>query len=191
FRRVKRIVPALLVVYLASAALATLIMLPSDIRAFARTLTASALFVSNILFWQEAGYFDTLSELKPLLHTWSLSIEEQFYLVWPVLCALVAATWRLRWVSRLAWALGAASLVAWVAMVHSGNGSSAFFLTPFRVWELMLGAALALARGRGAIGPRKAEAMAGLGALLIVAAVCAPLRSHWLGDYMALPACLG
>jgi hypothetical protein len=129
--------------------------------------------------------------LKPLLHTWSLSIEEQFYLVWPVLCALVAASCGLRWVSRLAWALGAASLVAWMALVHSQNGSSAFFLTPFRVWELMLGAGLALACGRPAIGPRKAEAMAGLGALLIVAAVCAPLRSHWLGDYMALPACLG
>jgi peptidoglycan/LPS O-acetylase OafA/YrhL len=75
YRRIKRIVPALVVVYLASAVLATLLMLPSDIREFANTLSASALFVSNFLFYQQAGYFDAPSDLRPLLHTWSLSIE--------------------------------------------------------------------------------------------------------------------
>jgi peptidoglycan/LPS O-acetylase OafA/YrhL len=191
-RRIKRIVPALLVVYLVSAVLATLLMLPSDIRDFARTLGTSALFVSNIDFYQQAGYFDAPSELKPLLHTWSLSIEEQFYLVWPLTCAVLATTIRrFRQLAVLAWTIGAASLVAWLALTYYGLGNAAFFLTPSRVWELMLGAVLALSHGRRPVAPRTAETLAAVGALLIVVAVGAPLQSHPLGAYLALPACAG
>src|SRR5262245_59515980 len=191
-RRIRRIVPALHVVYLVSAVLATLLMLPGDIRDFARTLGTSALFVSNFDFYEQAGYFDAPSELKPLLHTWSLSIEEQFYLVWPLLCAvLLTSIRRFRQLAVLAWTVGAASLVAWLAMTYYGQGNTAFFLTPFRVWELMLGAALALSHGRRPMAPRTAEALAAGGVLLIVVAVGAPLQSHPLGGYLALPACAG
>ncbi len=191
-RRIKRIVPALLVVYVVSAVLATLLMLPGDIRDFARTLGTSALFVSNIDFYERAGYFDAPSELKPLLHTWSLSIEEQFYLVWPLLCAVLATTIRrFRQLAVLAWIVGAASLVAWLALTNSGQGNAAFFLTPCRAWELMLGAALALSHRRRPVAPRTAETLAAVGALLIVVAVVAPLQSHPLGAYLALPACAG
>jgi peptidoglycan/LPS O-acetylase OafA/YrhL len=191
-RRIKRIVPALLVVYLASSVLATLLMLPSDIRDFARTLGTSALFVSNIDFYQQAGYFEAPSELKPLLHTWSLSIEEQFYLVWPLTCAVLATTMRrFRQLAALAWTAGAASLVAWLALTYYGQGNAAFFLTPSRVWELMLGAVLALSHGRRPIAPTTAETLAAVGALLIVIAVSAPLQSHPLAACLALPACAG
>ena len=93
FRRMRRIVPALLCVYTASMLLAALLMLPSDMRMFARSLTSSALFYSNHFFYNQSGYFGGQSDLKPLLHTWSLSIEEQFYLVWPLLFLLLAR-WR-------------------------------------------------------------------------------------------------
>jgi peptidoglycan/LPS O-acetylase OafA/YrhL len=191
-RRIKRIVPALLVVYLVSAVLATLLMLPSDIRDFARTLGKSALFVSNIDFYERAGYFDAPSELKPLLHTWSLSIEEQFYLVWPLLCAVLATSIRrFRQLAVLAWTVGAASLIAWLATTYYGHANAAFFLTPLRAWELMLGAVLALSHGRRPVAPSAAEAIAAVGALLIVVSAGAPLQSHPLGAYLALPACVG
>ena len=191
YRRIKRIVPALLVVYLASAVLATVLMLPGDIRAFARTLIASALFVSNVVLWQQGGYFDAPAELQPLLHTWSLSIEEQFYLVWPVLCVLVAASGP-RWLSRLAWIAAAVSLIAWIGMISFERGSAAFFLTPFRIWELMLGAGLALMLpARRPVAPLRAEIMAAAGALMIVGAACVPLQSHALENFLALPACVG
>ena len=126
YRRIKRIVPALLVVYLASAVLATVLMLPGDIRTFASTLIASTLFVSNVVLWQQGGYFDAPAELQPLLHTWSLSIEEQFYLVWPALCVLVAAR-RLRWLLWFACMAAAVSLIAWIGMISFERGSAAFF----------------------------------------------------------------
>jgi peptidoglycan/LPS O-acetylase OafA/YrhL len=191
YRRIKRIVPALVVVYLASAVLATVLMLPGDIRTFASTLIASTLFVSNIALWQQGGYFDAPAELQPLLHTWSLSIEEQFYLVWPALCVLIAAS-RLRWLSRLAWIAAAVSLVAWIGMISFERGSAAFFLAPFRIWELMLGAGLALMLpARRPVAPLRAEIMAAAGALMVVGAVCAPLQSHALESFLALPACIG
>ena len=80
FRRIRRIVPALLCVYVACTLAAALLMLPSDMAEFARSLVSSAAFVSNHFFYHLAGYFGGQSDLKPLLHTWSLSIEEQFYL---------------------------------------------------------------------------------------------------------------
>ena len=191
YRRIKRIVPALLVVYLASAVLATVLMLPGDIRTFARTLIASTLFVSNVVLYRQGGYFDAPAELQPLLHTWSLSIEEQFYLVWPALCVLVAAS-GLRWLSRLAWTAAAVSLIAWIGMISFERGSAAFFLTPFRIWELMLGAGLALMLpARRPVAPLRAEIMAAAGALMIVGAICAPLQSHALENFLALPACIG
>jgi hypothetical protein len=92
---------------------------------------------------------------------------------------------------RLAWTLGTVSLVAWLAAIHSEKGSAAFFLTPFRVWELMLGAALAVATARRPMAPLRAETVAVAGAVLIVAALCAPLLVPSLTEYLALPACVG
>src|SRR5262249_34741802 len=95
-RRVRRIIPALLAVYLACMVAAIIIMLPSDAAELAQSVTSSAAFLSNVFFYNRSGYFGGEADLKPLLHTWSLSIEEQFYLVWPILL-LIAARWRRGW----------------------------------------------------------------------------------------------
>ena len=92
----------------------------------------------------------------------------------------------------LAWTAAAVSLAAWTAMICFEMGSAAFFLTPFRVWELMLGAGLALMLpARRPVHPLRAEIMAAAGALMIVGSVCAPLQSHAVENFLALPACVG
>jgi peptidoglycan/LPS O-acetylase OafA/YrhL len=139
-RRALRILPALLAVIVGCFLFATLLFSPRLLRQFVQEAGLAAVSLSNVLFWQESGYFGPAAETRVLLHTWSLGVEEQFYLLWPLL--LVAA---LRWRSRLALPLtvGVASLSLWLST--STPGSMAFFLLPFRAHELLAGALLALA----------------------------------------------
>src|SRR5258708_29810624 len=87
-RRIRRIFPALLGMLLVTTVLAYRYLAPSDLEAYARSMLAALLSVSNILFWHQAGYFDAPSAAKPLLHTWSLGVEEQFYLLFPLLLVM-------------------------------------------------------------------------------------------------------
>src|SRR5215471_6492136 len=169
FRRIRRIVPALLCVYAASMLLAALLMLPGDMRTFGQSLTSSALFYANHFFYSQSGYFGGPSDLKPLLHTWSLSIEEQFYLVWPLLF-LVLARWRAGWVQYFVWTAAAISLAASAIMVGRDR-QAAFFLAPFRTCELLLGAALALLPRRPRMSPGLAELASRAGLVMIVTSV--------------------
>lgn len=88
-RRIRRLFPALFTVIACSAVVASFVFMPADFRDFGESAAAATLFVANILFWQEAGYFDTPAAVKPLLHAWSLSVEEQFYLVFPLFMIVV------------------------------------------------------------------------------------------------------
>ena len=90
-RRARRILPALFAVILCCLPFAWLWLLPDHLEDFGESVTAVATFSSNFLFWQESGYFDTAAELKPLLHTWSLAVEEQFYVLFPL---MLMALWR-------------------------------------------------------------------------------------------------
>jgi peptidoglycan/LPS O-acetylase OafA/YrhL len=189
FRRAKRILPALLFMYLACTLLAALIMLPGDMAEFGRSLVSSAAFVSNQFFFRHADYFGGQSDLKPLLHTWSLSIEEQFYVVWP-LVFLAAARWRFGWLQYLVWIAGAISLVGATIMVGQ-NASAAFFLAPFRAWELLLGASLALLAWRPTLPAWAGEIAAGVGLSMIVASVVLLDEHRPFPGLLALPACFG
>jgi len=88
-RRIRRILPALFFVCLVCIPFAWLWMLPSEFRDFSKSLAAVSLFVSNFYFWNKSGYFEAATELKPLLHTWSLAVEEQFYILFPLLLLLL------------------------------------------------------------------------------------------------------
>lgn len=145
-RRARRILPALFAVLLACVPAAAIWLLPGDFVAFARSLVATLVFGSNILFWRESGYFDTAAEVKPLLHTWSLAVEEQYYVLFPLLMIVV---WRLgRGRARpIALAVFAAIFVASLALAQWGSQAApvaAFYLLPPRAWELLVGASLAL-----------------------------------------------
>jgi peptidoglycan/LPS O-acetylase OafA/YrhL len=165
-RRARRILPALSVVVLCCIPFAWIWMLPQELEAFGKSLVASALFSSNVLFWIESGYFDAAAELKPLLHTWSLGIEEQFYLLFPVVFALV---WRWRKSAVLAALILFAFASLLVAEWGSRNAPSAnFFLLPSRVWELLVGAIVAVRFNRT---NKQSEVLGLLGMGMIILAV--------------------
>lgn len=139
-RRIRRIFPALTVVLLACLIFAVTIAFPADTRQIGQHLMAGAGFVSNLVLWNEAGYFESASELKPLLHLWSLSVEEQYYIAWPLVVTLLFKRPKLFVVALLS--LLVASFALNVAIVHSHPGA-AFYLPPTRIWELLVGSALA------------------------------------------------
>jgi peptidoglycan/LPS O-acetylase OafA/YrhL len=167
-RRARRILPALLAVVGASLAVGWFGLLPFQFADLGESALATAGFASNVYFMLKLDYFGPAAEFSPLLHTWSLAVEEQFYILFPPLLALGLMRWGLR---RTLWALGAAcalSLLA-AALLLPSAPKAVFYLLPFRAWELGLGALLALA----ALPPprRRAlrEALAALGLLAIVA----------------------
>jgi peptidoglycan/LPS O-acetylase OafA/YrhL len=139
-RRIRRIFPALIVVLLACMAAGWLVLFSFEYKALGKHVAGSAAFVSNFVLWNEAGYFDKAAETKPLLHIWSLGIEEQFYIVWPLLLYL---TWRLRAATLPLLLL--LLLGSFVLNVHTaGTDTVANYYSPFtRFWELMAGAVLA------------------------------------------------
>ena len=161
-RRVRRIVPALLLVVTLSTIAATALLLSTDLVNFGQSVLAAFAFVSNVFFWRTAGYFDTDAVTKPLLHTWSLGIEEQFYIVFPLLLWVILKPARHR---ALLPVLIAATLMSYginVVALYFKNGFAAFYLLPMRAWELGIGAVLANVRLR-------APAWVGLPALAMFA----------------------
>lgn len=141
-RRVRRILPALFTVVLFSSVAASWLFMPQQFDYFAKSVFATALFVSNVLFWSESGYFDTPASEKPLLHTWSLAVEEQFYILFPLFLFIVHRWLKARWIIWLA-PIAALSfgLGVW-GVAH--KPSATFFLAPTRTWELLLGSLLAV-----------------------------------------------
>ena len=139
-RRIRRIFPALAVVLTTVLIISFIWLLPVDTRAVSLQALAGIGFVSNLLFWQQSGYFDVAAETKPLLHLWSLGIEEQFYLFWPLIL-WVAYRFRLPFLICALTLL--ASLTANLIFTH-GQSVDSFYLPFTRVWELLAGTALAM-----------------------------------------------
>jgi peptidoglycan/LPS O-acetylase OafA/YrhL len=167
-RRIRRIFPALIVVLCAVLVLGWFWLLPAPYAALSSDVAASAAFAANIALMFQSGYFDVEAAKKPLLHLWSLGIEEQFYLAWPLIL-LLAARWRLSllWVAL---AIGVASFLANVALI--GSDPIATFYLPFtRAWELAVGAVLACVWSRLDQGAVASNIRAGAGTVLICASL--------------------
>ncbi|MEW9857051.1 acyltransferase family protein [Novosphingobium sp. M1R2S20] len=140
-RRVRRIFPALFAMLAVTTFVAALLLIPSDFRAFGRNAVGAAAFVSNIFLWLQGSYFES-AEARPLLHTWSLAIEEQFYLFFPLVLAGVRKAWPGATVPLLA-AIALCSLAASVVMLPM-DPTAVFYLPHYRFWELLGGSLIAL-----------------------------------------------
>ncbi|RFS33835.1 acyltransferase [Acinetobacter cumulans] len=134
-----RIVPALFVVSTIILILGWFFLLPADYKALAKHTLSSINFFSNIVYWRESGYFDTDSHNKALLHTWSLSVEWQFYLVFPIIVSLIYKIKRSRRFMLSFLILGTILSFILSVIITAKNPSAGFFLLPTRAWEMLLG----------------------------------------------------
>jgi peptidoglycan/LPS O-acetylase OafA/YrhL len=185
-RRARRILPALFFVMFASMPAAWLIMMPHQLQDFGQALVATSLYVSNILFWLKSDYFAPAAELNPLLHTWSLAVEEQYYIFYPLMLMLLWSRGK-KIVLATVFALGVASLTfsEWASFNYP---SANFFLLTSRAWELMVGGILGLAVFRRISAGPIAElgAAAGL-ALICLSVVLLDGEVRFPGLYALMP----
>ncbi|HTV77157.1 MAG TPA: acyltransferase, partial [Steroidobacteraceae bacterium] len=188
-RRIRRILPALLAILLVTFVVCARYSLPREFIDYSKSLIAAAASVSNIYFWQSGGYFAAPALTKPLLHTWSLAVEEQFYIFWPLML-----WFGLRLFRRHLLGFTIAIIVLSLAVSAVGaftHPEATFYLVHTRAWELLLGAVLplgAFARPIGAVG-RNALAVAGL-AIIVVSVLLITSDMPFPG-LLALPPCVG
>ena len=167
-RRIRRLFPALISMLVITLILGHRLLLTNEFQELGRQVAAGALFLQNFLFWQESGYFDRVAELKPLLHLWSLAVEEQFYIFFPPILLLI---WKRKW--PLAIILGVLLAVSMIGnlVMSVQNGVTDFFLTPYRAWEFLGGSLLAwwhYDRGHEEEVPLHREALSWIGMLLLI-----------------------
>lgn len=165
-RRFRRIIPALIFFVLLTSIAAYLLFLPSFLEDYARSLLSVGTFTSNLYFWKFSGYFENSAHLRPLLHTWSLAVEEQFYIFMPIaMWLLYRVAFRLRlFALALALVLSLALSVYATEVAPTAN----FFLLPTRSWELLAGSMMALWRGQSALSYRANGMLSMGGAALIL-----------------------
>lgn len=140
-RRARRILPALLFIMIVSIPFAWMWMWPVYMKEFSESLIAVSGFISNIFFWKQSDYFAIVAELKPFLHTWSLAVEEQYYLLFPIFLLLI-----LKWEKK--WIISILTLVTMISLIIAQWGSHnrpafTFYFLATRCWELLIGALVA------------------------------------------------
>ena len=160
-RRARRILPALYVVLIASAVISLFLFLPKDLISFGKSLASTVFFGSNIFFMSETDYFDSSALVKPLLHTWSLSVEEQFYFIFPFFLVLIR-----KFQSRHFFGIIFVCFVLNLILSEFARDLSqtkTFYLSPLRAWEFMLGSLLThpLARDLGSMRVRHSAGIVG------------------------------
>jgi peptidoglycan/LPS O-acetylase OafA/YrhL len=192
-RRIRRIFPALLVMLTIASAFAFVLLVPSELILYGKSLMASGAFVSNIFFGYQIDYFDARSAEQPLLHIWSLGVEEQFYVIWPV----ILVTLNYRFSEKVKAAAVTVMLVVSLSysefLVHHSR-ESAFYMTPSRAWELLLGSLLAtplLSRWNERLRRSVANLASMIGVLLIgFAIICYDSTTPFPGIACLAP-CIG
>lgn len=186
--RARRIIPALAVLVAFLLSTGFFFIQASDYKALATQAAYSMMFLSNFEFWQQAGYFDSASTEKWLLHTWSLSVEWQFYIVLPL---VLATLWRLfpfRGVMLGALVAGAAVSFGLCVNTTSTASSAAFFLLPYRAWEMLLGGLAFMLAARLRMGSSARRVLHYTGAfLLLLASLLFDHNWAWPGLNAALP----
>ena len=194
-RRIRRIFPALAIVLAATLVAGWFWLYADSFQRLATHVAAGVLFVSNLILWRESGYFDASGDTKPLLHLWSLGIEEQFYLAWPL---LLYAAWRRR--LSLAWLTATLALASFLLNIYQTRTDlvGPFYSPLTRVWELLVGALLVVMAGTTWPAPvassrrlvparlRSANARAAIGLTLIALAVLALDRTSQFPRWLAL-----
>jgi peptidoglycan/LPS O-acetylase OafA/YrhL len=190
-RRINRILPALIVVLVFCLLAGWVILMPSEYESLGKHTFGGSGFISNVLLWREAGYFD--SPDKPLLHLWSLAIEEQFYLVWP---AIAIIAWRRKWsVGATLGVIIAVSFASNLWSVHTGRTTAAFYFPGARFWEILSGALLAHIESRSTPSQlqlqahaawREAAVAGGIG-LLVVSIMSVESSTPWPGWWALAP----
>lgn len=168
-RRARRILPALFLVMATCIPMAWVWITPSQMVDFSNSLIAVSIFASNILFWSESGYFDLASEEKPLLHTWSLAVEEQYYVLFPIFLLLV---WRFGR-EKVFWMIAGGALVSLLASEWGWRNepTANFYLAPTRAWELFAGSIAAFIASKH--GVKKNDALSLLGLMAVVFSIFA------------------
>ena len=183
-RRVKRIFPALAVVLAAVLLLGWGLLLPSEYRRLGKYTLSGGLFSANLALWRDAGYFDAASDSQPLLHLWSLGVEEQYYLAWPLFVALL----RNRRSFGLTVALSAVVSFVVCAWLTINRPAAAFYLPTSRFWELAVGGCVAIWSTRAGAGAARREGAAWLGGCLLLASfVLISDRRSFPGAWAILP----
>ncbi len=188
-RRARRILPALFIVMACCVPFAWLWMTRVQAGDFAESIVATSLFSSNFLFWLESGYFSAAADEKPLLHTWSLAVEEQFYLLFPLILLLT-------WKSKKPWLTASLALVAIISIIVAELGwryfpVASFYLIFSRAWELMIGAFVALYLIKYPVQKTLANPAAALGLAMLVFSVFAFDQTTPFPGFLALIPTIG
>ena len=187
-KRIRRLYPALVFTLLITLIGGYFIFMPDEFKELGQSAVSVVTYLSNIFFWLKSDYFDGPSELKPLLHTWSLAVEEQFYIIFPLIMILVFKLHK-KFRNLALFALLLLSLIACTLYVHIDN-SAAFFFMPFRIWEFLAGAMCTLVV-RLVVKNTIREIITLIGLLLIALSLVLIDESMLFPGVSAIPVCLG
>jgi peptidoglycan/LPS O-acetylase OafA/YrhL len=185
--RVRRILPAMLLMLAVCGVASAVIMLPSDLKEIGKGVVATATFGSNIYLWKSSGYFDVKSESNPLLHTWSLGVEEQYYILFPI---VVSSLIRFRRAIPVIITVALFSSFALCVILVEEEPSFAFYMLPTRAWELLAGSVLASV-SLPALSATSRQLLSGVGLASIATSAFVLTPQSVFPGWSALPPVLG